>query len=228
VTPLDALATTKHTGPAPWWVWPVVVASIAVPIAIVVIALVVASKRRAARRVWCDARSFTYATRGAIPEQMSMFKVFDHGHSRGVGENIRGTYEGQPFELYDYFFVTGSGKQRSTHHHTVVQWQTPSLPDFTLTPEGWLTRLGNALGGQDIDFDDDREFSRAFQLKGSDVEAIRALFTYDRRRTLTSSPTTHVAAGYGLMFVWQPGGLPRAQDLDATLAGAAAVRRLFT
>jgi len=187
------------------------------------------SKRRKERQAYCAARGYTYAPAGALPEQLSMFKVFDHGHSRRVGETIRGTFEGQPFELFDYIYVTGSGKNRTTHNHAIVKWQVGNdVPDFSLTPEGWLSRIGNVLGGQDIDFDDDREFSRAFQLKGTDGEAIRAAFTHERRRTLAANPGAHIAAGYGLLLTWQIGGLPRAQDLDATLAGAAAIRRLFT
>ena len=41
--------------------------------------------------------------------------------------------------------------------------------------------LGSLVGGQDIDFADDREFSKAYVLQGDDEQAIRELFNTDVR-----------------------------------------------
>ena len=45
-----------------------------------------------------------------------------------------------------------------------------------LTPEGFFARVGAMLGFQDIDFEENKQFSRAFVLKGEDEPAIRNFF----------------------------------------------------
>ena len=50
------------------------------------------------------------------------------------------------------------------------------LPSFSLKPEGFLHRLVASLGLQDINFDTHPEFSRMYQLQGSDEESVRELF----------------------------------------------------
>ena len=50
------------------------------------------------------------------------------------------------------------------------------MPRFELKPEGFFDRIGSVLGGHDIDFAEDPEFSRACRLKGPDEPAIRETF----------------------------------------------------
>jgi len=62
---------------------------------------------------------------------------------------------------------------------TVCVLRTPSLdlPHFLVRPElALVDALGKVLGGQDINFDQDPDFSKAFVLQGQDPEATRELF----------------------------------------------------
>jgi hypothetical protein len=204
----------------------IIVVILLVVVVVVVIAVLAAAKRRAAHQALCVQRGWSYSPSGPIPEPLMAFPIFAHGHTREVRETIRGTHDGQPFTLFEYVYVTGHGKHRHHHHHTIVQWSTAELPVFSLTPEGWMSRLGNVFGTQDIDFDDDPAFSRAFQLRGDDEHRVRALFTPDRRRALAQD--LHLCGGYGTLYYWSPRSMPRAADLDATLAAGASLRRLIT
>lgn len=86
--------------------------------------------------------------------------------------------------IFDYKFVTGSGKNKSTHRQSVVMSSGQELqaPDFSIAPEGFLHRIGDFFGFKDIDFEDDQAFSDQFLLNGPDETAIREYFTADRRR----------------------------------------------
>jgi len=54
-----------------------------------------------------------------------------------------------------------------------VRSQELKIPIFHLYPEGFFSKISNALGGQDIDFDDHPEFSKAFVLKSNFEKATR-------------------------------------------------------
>ncbi len=84
----------------------------------------------------------------------------------------------------DFRYRTGSGKNSSTHHHTICVLSSAQLnvPRCYLRPEVRLfDALGSLLGGQDIDFDDDPGFSNAYVLQGDNEEAVRMLFHDDVR-----------------------------------------------
>ena len=79
----------------------------------------------------------------------------------------------------DYSYTTGSGKNRREYEHTVCILQSEELdtPHCSLRPQSrLLDYLGGLFGGQDIDFDDDLEFSGAYVLQGESEKSIRDLF----------------------------------------------------
>ena len=69
--------------------------------------------------------------------------------------------------------------------------QSAQVPRFALTREGLLHRVGAALGFQDIDFDEDPEFSKRFVLKGDDEHAIREIFADDLATGESSDVAEH-------------------------------------
>jgi len=101
------------------------------------------------------------------------------------------------------------------------------LPQFTLTPEGWLSRLGQVFGMQDIDFEDAPEFSKAYRLKGPDETAIRTLFTPEIRQFFAVTPGQQVGGGGRFLLWWLDGRLPNAEQLDEWLERGDQVHRRF-
>ena len=131
---------------------------------------------------------FALASRGRSA-QISNVIVADSGELRIV--------------IFDFRYVTGSGKNKTTHRQTVVQIESDSLalPSFTLGPENLMHRLGNFLGINDIDFAEDEEFSNRFLLHGDDEPAVRELFHADRRKALMKFTSVSIE-GKGSSFIF--------------------------
>ncbi len=75
----------------------------------------------------------------------------------------------------DYRYTVGGGKNSTTWQQTVILFCSPSInaPQFEIKPEGWLNKVGELIGFQDIDFVESPEFSKKYVLTGSDEAAIR-------------------------------------------------------
>lgn len=164
-------------------------------IVIIIIAIVyraISEKKR--RKAWEEVAGqlgFTYSRDMTQLRSMetSGFKLFSLGRSHRVQSVIRGENGGITIVLADYCYVTGSGKNSTTHSQTVCLLQAVALdlPHFYLRPEMKLfSFLQTLFSGNDIDFDDDPEFSNMFILQGEDEEAIRRIFSSDVRRTLAT------------------------------------------
>lgn len=90
---------------------------------------------------------------------------------------------------------TSKGRRSSTStYQTVVLTLGKALPSFTLAPENLFSRLGESLGGQDIDFPEDHVFSEAYILKG-DEATVRKIFDQQTRQAFLSLPVKNVHIG---------------------------------
>lgn len=195
-------------------------------------------RRRAALEEYCLIRGYRFERErpGAEAQLAGTFDIFTHGHGRRWGATIDGQVGGRPFTAFEYAYVTGGGKNSNRHRFTVMLWESPDaiLPRFSLVPEGFFRRLAQRFGTQDFDFEEDAEFSRAYQLQGDDERAVRALFTPARRAFLMAeSPdgrraTRHHLAGDGTRLLWwRNGRLPSPDALDLLIADGDRLRRLF-
>ena len=106
------------------------------------------------------------------------FTLFNQGHSKQIKNFMYGEANGVKAAVFDYVFVTGSGKHRSVHHQSVTYLEPANLrvPYFSLRPEGFMTKIFQAFGYQDIDFGQRPEFSKQYLLRGQDEPAIRQAF----------------------------------------------------
>ena len=137
-------------------------------------------KRTAALRAEADGMGLEfYANGGDIsPPGLSQFDLFSRGHTQRVKNAMVGPLGGAEVAVFDYKYVTGHGKHRTTHNQTVVMFDMAGadLPNFILKPENIFHKIGGVFGYQDIDFDDHPKFSKQYLLRGGDEEAIRAAF----------------------------------------------------
>jgi hypothetical protein len=79
---------------------------------------------------------------------------FGQGHSRRMDHLMVGERHGFKWSFFDYFFTTGSGKNQSRHSYSILLAQTPyAFPNLLLRPENLFTRIGSALGMQDLKFE---------------------------------------------------------------------------
>ena len=109
---------------------------------------------------------------------MEKFGLFNTGHSKSITNIMFGHTNGVKAALFDYTYVTGGGKNRTTHYQSVVYFEPVdlNLPFFSLRPENFLHKFIAALGYQDIDFGNRPGFSSQYLLRGNDEPAIRNTF----------------------------------------------------
>ena len=131
-------------------------------------------KRLERLRVWAlkrGWRAWPGGEGGPLYEHPGL-SLLDRGHSRRCDCLVRGrSGEGdgaQALDLFDYRYVTGHGKNRTTHRYAVAILTLPfPVKGLRLRPENALDKVGEFLGAEDIDFES-AEFSRRFFVSAND------------------------------------------------------------
>jgi hypothetical protein len=164
--------------------------TVIIPVCIAVIILVVyfsvrhEKKRTEALQQTAIMRGFFFTSKpdpGILPSETSDLHLFKRGHAHRVVNLMQKPGEPVSEMIFDYIYVTGSGKNRSTHKQTVFLFQTSrhEFPEFELRPEHLFHKIGQAFGYQDIDFEAHPEFSKKYILRGKNEAMIRKFLTPD-------------------------------------------------
>lgn len=145
---------------------------------------------------------FTLRGSAGVPG-LNGLQLFKRGRNRAAYNIMKGSVEGVRVAVFDYRFVTGSGKSTTTHKQTVcaIFDERLDLPVFEMRPEGFWQKLGALFGYQDIDFPENEVFSKKYVLRGQDEERIRATFTPDVLGFFETRPGLYVeGAGDTIIF----------------------------
>lgn len=118
-------------------------------------------------------KDYSFAKRYSFLEHM------DDGHKRYVFNRLSGEVDGQQAHIFDYHYETYSrdskGNRRTNHHYFSIF--TLSLPaafsELNIEREGFFSKIGQALGFDDIDFES-MEFSKRYKVKSKNKK-----FAYD-------------------------------------------------
>lgn len=218
-----------------WMSWPVLAGClIALVIAVIVVIL---DKRREQRRledVTAWAGDHGYSVEGGLkkfeettlsPDLMAL-PVFRRGRTQRVRNLVRGTTQGSDtFLLFDFRYVVPSGKNSTSIEQTMVAFELAgiNLPAFERRPEGVFARIGQALGDPDIDFDNSPEFSRQYQLRGRDIEAVRRLFERYAVPYLANTTGWSVEGAGRWLVVYRDKTREKTEDLSAFMTSARTV-----
>ena len=215
----------------------IIALAVALPAGILGAVAVSNRRRREALREFAEQRGYHFEPKRPRAEQAlgEAFPIFKRGHNKSWGSTISGQVGGKAFIAFEYSYVTGGGNSSHRHPLAVMLWEAPerSLPRFSLAPEGFWRRIAQRFGAQDFDFENDEEFSRAYELQGDDEAAVRALFTAARRAYLVaqgpdgSVPRHHLAGAGSRLLWWRTGRLPTPDGMDQFIADGDRVRRLF-
>jgi hypothetical protein len=106
---------------------------------------------------------------------------------------MSGTWKNRPFLGFDYHYETYStdskGRRQTHHHHfsAVILGSSFLLKPLHIDRENMLTRLADALGFDDIDFES-AEFSRTFRVKSPDRKWAYAVLHPRAMEFLMSGP----------------------------------------
>jgi hypothetical protein len=157
------------------------------------------------------------------------FTLFNQGQSRQIRNFMYGEANGVKAAMFDYTYVTGSGKNRQTHFQTVTYLEPANLrvPYFSLRPEGFFTKLLTAFGYQDIDFGQRPEFSKQYLLRGQDEMTIRQTFNDQLLSFFETYQGTSVDAGNNQLFVFRAGYRCQPQEAQNQLALALNIANLL-
>lgn len=148
--------------------FPILILVLLAVIAGVIWSYLAAKKRREMLRQFAFENGLEFtASPGDVHRKYQIFDPLDAGHSRSSQNLIHGRRGELDWEMFDYRYVTGSGKNRTTHRYGIAAARIPlALPPLTIRPENFLDRIAAAVGFDDIDFESD-EFSRAYHVKCS-------------------------------------------------------------
>jgi len=164
-------------------------------------------KRREALLLWATEKGWTMrpGTEKNLHDRWAGLKVFRRGHSRSGRNIITGKHGDRDCTLIDYRYVTGSGKNRSTHNRGVVilACDFPTVP-LQIRRENPFDKVGEFLGMDDIDFES-AEFSRKFYVKSADKKwAYDVIHTRAMDHRL-KGPAFNVEFGFAELCVYKNG-----------------------
>ena len=167
----------------------IVLAVLGFVIFIVSIAKKAAKKRAADLLALSQEKGYSYQSDDKGGDKFYMkygfFRLFTTGRKREASNIISFQDGDRTVMVFDYTYTTGSGKSQNIHVSTniIIHQENRHYPHFFIRREiAVFDFLGKVFGGQDINYDEDEEFSKAFVLQGQDEEQTRAFFSNPENR----------------------------------------------
>ncbi len=142
---------------------------VAIGIAAAIYGFLASERRRKELHAFAESCGLSFSGHpGPVHERYRSFTPLSNGHSRKSSNLIHGERNGVRWEMFDFRYTTGSGKNQQTHNVGVVIGQVPlGLPRLRMRPEGIFDKLAAAVGFDDINFES-HEFSRRYHVNCSD------------------------------------------------------------
>jgi len=145
---------------------------IVVLLALAIWSVVAAAKRRTALGEVARQLGFEFdrdAHDGdAVAHRYHAFDPFDRGRARRASNVLRGRRGELEFELFDYRFTTGNGKNKRTHRYGIAAAHVPvRFRPLRIRPEGIFDKLASFAGFDDINFES-HEFSARYHVSCDD------------------------------------------------------------
>ena len=140
-----------------------------------------AKKRREAFQLLAQQWGFRFYPEkdSGFASRYSFLDHMDDGHRRYAYNRLSGNVEGAEVNVFDYHYETYSqdskGRRTTNHHHFSIFTMDLSqrFPELNIEREGFFSKIGQALGFDDIDFES-LEFSKRYKVKSRDKK-----FAYD-------------------------------------------------
>jgi hypothetical protein len=114
-----------------------------------------------------------------LPARFAFLDRLAKGSNRYAFNVMSGPFAGQTVLAFDYHYETHStdskGRRRTQHHYFsfFILLLRANFPELTIAPEGIFSKVAQAFGYDDIDFES-HEFSRKFCVRSKDKK-----FAYD-------------------------------------------------
>lgn len=183
----------------------VIVISLAAIFIYIAVVIWLSAQRTEAVKQLANNLGFQYQSKpkSYLSPQIWQFRLFSRGRGRTFHDLIQGYRGGAKISIGDYSYTQGEGKQRSTYSQTVVVVESDdlNLPNFNLAPEDIFDKVGNIFGFHDINFETHPDFSRHYDLTGSDESSIRQLFDDEVLRFYQARSDVNTE-GEGSIFIY--------------------------
>ena len=154
----------------------IIVGVIAIIVVVLVLGYLSARKRREAMRAVAARLGLRFQPRKdrGLARHYRFLDKLRQGSNRYAFNILSGSYERHDMMLFDYHYQTGSGKNTHHHYFSFFIMQLPmSFPELVIDKEGFFSKIAQAVGYDDIDFES-HEFSRKFCVRSGDKK-----FAYD-------------------------------------------------
>jgi hypothetical protein len=149
-----------------------------------------------------------FAADSACPEPATMFgefQPFGVGYARRTDNVLVGERNGRTYYLFDYRYTTGGGRSSQTHCWGMAAVRVPfTFPGLDIRPEGFLDRIGQAIGFKDLQFGFE-EFDRRYHVKAFDEGFARALIDQRMMEFLLRVQARHWQLGGFYLLVCRSG-----------------------
>jgi len=161
-------------------------------------------QRRKELAAWAAEKGLLFSAtkdRG-LDDRFSSFGCLRRGHSQYAYNIAEGDWNGRRVTAFDYRYVTGSGKNRSTHYFSAIILRSDvQLKPLSVRPEGVFDRVTEFFGLDDIDFES-AEFSNAFFVQASDRKWAYDVIHARTMDFLLASPRFSVQMGGRFVIAW--------------------------
>ncbi len=153
----------------------VIIIVVLVFVALAVVGHLAAKKRREAMAALAGrlGLQFDEGKDYAMAERYAFLNRLDQGDNRYAFNVLSGVYRNEQVQVGEYHYETHSTDSkghRQTHHHTIsffILSLRANFPELTIVKEGLFSKIAQALGYDDIDFES-HEFSRQFCVRAKD------------------------------------------------------------
>jgi hypothetical protein len=193
----------------------IVILVIIVGICIAIVAARMEAKRREAFRAVAKRLGLSFKLKdSSIDNRYKFLSELRKGDNRHGTIVLHGTYKDQVVEAFEYHYETystDSKGNRTTHHHYSNHYvitesdDNASLPypELRVYPENFLSKIGQAMGYDDIDFES-IEFSKSFTVRckekrfAYDICHPRMMeWLLDRKKTILEIEGPYIAISFG-------------------------------
>ena len=162
-------------------------------------------QRRKELAAWAAEKglSFSATKDRGFDDRFSSFGCLRRGHSQYAYNIAEGDWNGRRVTAFDYRYITGSGKNRSTHYFSAIILRSDmQLKPLNIRPEGVFDRVTEFFGLDDIDFES-AEFSRMFYVKSPDKRWAYDVIHPRTMKFLLSMPRFSIELDHAHVIVWR-------------------------
>ena len=214
------------------FVFPAIVVGVIALVGGILYASYVAEKKRTeALQKVAGEMGFDFLPKGDGPflESLKSFHLFSQGHSKKLLNLMRGTAHDLEVAIFDFRYVTGSGKHSHTWNQTVIAFRFAgeALPTFSLRPQNFGHRISKLFGYQNIDFETHTGFSRRYLLRGDQEQAIRDLFTTEVLDFYEGKPGLSTEGSGNLLLFYRHSKKVRPEQIRTLMEEGFGVLSLF-